>query len=224
MNKKVLYTNDTHNIKKENTKKFIDNIKATIESNEFIERLKITLANFPNQKHESHIRNSLVEFYNKQTNTNQRAFAEHPRFTNIITRKRVAIDFSICSNEVTDFTMELKYNFPKDILKSCVKYNLKKDFINRIYNENGQKVSAFLQIVCETQKSYFNSFEKQWKLNSLSQFQLKDDKMNWENTLITEFKNAVKTVDNTRFELLGKLIIKTNILSAQYYFYIIYRI
>lgn len=210
-------------MEKVNTRKFIDTVKTTIESNEFIERLKINLSNFPNQKHESHIRNSLVEFYNKQANNSQRALAEHPRYKNKETRKRVTIDFSICTNQTTDFTMELKYNFPKDIIKSCVKGNLNKDFINRIYNENGQKVDAFLQIVCETNKSYFSNLEKKWNLNSLSQFQLKDDKMNWENTLINEFENAEKTVKNSKYELLGKQIIKTNALTAQYYFYIIYR-
>ncbi|SDE65349.1 hypothetical protein [Cellulophaga baltica] len=206
-----------------NIKEFIGNIKTTIESTEFNERLKITLLNFPNQKHESHIRNTLVELYNKQKNTNQRAFAEHPRYKNKATKKRATIDFSICTNEITDFTMELKYNFPKDILKFCAKGNLNKDFINRIYNENGQKVDAFLQIVCETNKSYFSSLEKKWNLNSLSQFQLKDDKINWKNTLIDELKNAEKTVENSKHELLGKQTIKTDALPAEYYFYIIYR-
>ena len=206
-----------------NSEKYVKNIRTIIESSEFIEKLKLNLSNFPNQKHESHIRNSLVELYNKKENTNKRAFAEHPRYSNKETKKRVTIDFSICTNEVADFTMELKYNFPKDILKSCVTSNIDKDFTNRIYHENGQKVDAFLQIVCETNKQYLRGFEKKWNLNSLSQFQLKEERTHWENNLINEFKNVEKIVKNSEYEILGKQKIETNDLTALYYFYIIYR-
>ena len=218
-------------MKKDITERFISDIQTIIESKIFTEKLKLDLYNFPNLKLESHVRNSIVELYNiaNNENINQRAFAEHPRYTNEKTKSRATIDFSICTEKVVNFTMELKYNYPRDSTNFTNYLNniLQKDFIDREFDKD-KKVNAFLQIVCKTNKEHFEKLETTWNLNSLSQYQLKDNNISWEKNLLNGFKDVKTLLKETQsvecdYKVLHRQEIKTNGLTMDFTFYILYR-
>ncbi|SDY12453.1 hypothetical protein SAMN05444411_1313 [Lutibacter oricola] len=215
-------------MKKDITEKFISDIQTIITSDIFSKRLKINLSNFPNQKLESHIRNLIVEIYNEE-NSEKRAFGEHPRYKNIKTKARATIDFSICTEKVVNFTMELKYNYPRDssYFSNYLTNILQKDFIEREYDE-GKKVNAFLQIICKTDRENFEEFENKWGLNTLSKYQLNNSKITWEENLLNGFKDVkthLKEKQNVEcdYKVLHKQEIQTNDLKTDFTFYIIYR-
>jgi hypothetical protein len=203
--------------------KYFREIERIIESDCFYKKLSSTLQNYPNQKLENHIRNILVESFNDKNKPNSRAFAEHPRYTDKETKKRISVDFSICKGETVDFTMELKYNFPNDNNQfKNYKGVISKDFITRTYYPEKRKIDAFLLIVCETNLSKQKEFEQDWKLNSLSQYQIKNPKKDWKMNLNKVFKE-IKNELNCEFKILKQQKIITSDLIANFYFYTLYR-
>jgi hypothetical protein len=203
--------------------KYFREIERIIESDCFYKKLSSTLQNYPNQKLENHIRNILVESFNDKNKPNLRAFAEHPRYTDKETKKRISVDFSICKDETVDFTMELKYSFPNDNTQfKNYKGVISKDFITRTYYPEKRKIDTFLLIVCETNLSKQKEFEQDWKLNSLSQYQIKNPKKDWKMNLNKVFKE-IKNELNCEFKILKQQKIITSDLIANFHFYTLYR-
>ena len=201
---------------------YIVQIRQIIKSKEFSEKLSIVHQNFPNQKLENHIRNILVELYNKQSIISQRAFAEHPRYSNKEDKTRVSIDFSICKNEKTLFAMELKYNFPKDNQRfKDYKRVIDKNFVTRKFSSS-EYIDAFLLIVCESNKESLIKFEEKWKLNKLSKYQLKNSEIDWKENLINTFK-TLEIEHKFNYESIENLKTDQINFSSDFYFYFLYR-
>lgn len=205
--------------------------KDPIKGFTFKNRLQGLVDNFYNLKLEIYIRNILVELFNNKYFYENRAIAEYPRNT-FKNRRRVSIDFSLLKNSKVQFTMEMKYNFPKD--STCfLNYNnvIESNFINRKWDEN-RKVDAFLLIVCETERDKLSEIEKnnfEPNLNCLSQYQLTQKQIekfgenSWENNLIKTF-NRYSSQQEFSYRKLHKITL-TNVdgLLFKFHFYILFR-
>ncbi|WP_445736459.1 hypothetical protein [Mariniflexile sp.] len=206
-----------------NNEQYIETIKKIIESKKFNKKLKKKFQNFPNQKLEFHIRNILTEFFNKNETNGLRAFAEHPRYTDKETKKRVSIDFSITKNRNVDFTMEIKYNFPNDSNQFSKYENvINKSFVERTYHLEKREIDSFLLIICDTNRQEQFEFENKWSLNLLSQYQVKKIPSNWEQNILNILGNIKNKVDCEFFRF-SKKTIQTSELTADFHFYILYR-
>lgn len=205
---------------------YIENLIRIIKSDVFKSRLKIGLENFPNLKLESYIRNILVEMVNESSILEQkRAFAEFPRFTNE-NRKRICVDFSISSSTSTVFTMEMKYQFPKDFKDLNYRKVIEKDFCTRKYcAEEDGFVDAFLLIVCDWSEDIDRQtgFEKDWKLNQLSQYQFKKPNGQWRSDILDLFQGVTNDLENCNYKSLEIGGGNTRDFSADFHFHFLYR-
>lgn len=216
-------------------KHYIEKIEDIIQNEKndisFKSRLQVVLDNFFNLKLEIHIRNLLVEIFNKNFESKYRAMAEYPRYT-FKNRKRVSVDFSILKDGKTDFTMEMKYNFPTDdSFFSNYSKVIDSNFINRKWNEE-KNVDAFLLIVGKTDKRFLTDIERDCfepPLNRISQYQLSERQISkngenfWEINLEKVFKHY-GDMDGYSYKKLKNIqLTSRDKLNFEFQFYFLFR-
>ena len=167
-------------MKNDKLKGYITNI---IESDEFFNGLEKINLNYFNLKQESHIRNLLLELFNYKyfhvLRPSYRAVAEYPRGDH----KRVdlsILDLASKSNDKHTYSVELKYQFPKDKeLKNDIEI-IQSDYINR--EVDGKKTDMFILVVAswkvQAKKEYDAKFIMGEGLNAHM-----NEKDEWKTTL-----------------------------------------
>ena len=121
--------------------KMFNQLLSIIESDEFKYKLNELNDNFFNLKQEIHIRNLLVELFNRDFKGEERAIAEYR-----VPNKDIRIDLALVNknNKENPFKIELKYHFPKDKGEfSKYQESIQKHFDDRESN-------GFILIVCNS--------------------------------------------------------------------------
>lgn len=185
-------------------------------SKAFKEKLEFICLNYSNIKQESHIRNAILELFNNKNLENQRAFAEHPR------ENGRRVDLSIVnlenSGKEDKFTIEFKYNFPKDANAFRSYERIIKDDFERIID--GIRTSMFIQIVAQWEKDSKKAlYDKKWKIKSnLERFV--DNNNCWLNNIRYWF-NCYKNKEYAFAYEIEPIFTET--LDTKYYFFILSR-
>lgn len=90
----------------------LDNILRNEKFKELLEEIN---SHFHNVKQELYIRNELVKFINNSVENNF-AFSEYPKGS-----KGSAVDLCVISNNKIHTTLEIKYQYPKDLKSTAVR-------------------------------------------------------------------------------------------------------
>jgi hypothetical protein len=157
-----------------------------IKSSEFNATLENININYFNLKQELFIRNSILEMFNKKyCDANYKAFAEHPRLNG----SRVDLSIVDKADSKKPFLVELKYQFPKDVIGQYEKI-IETDFNKK---NIGKQTDLFILIVALWEISEKDQFDKNLEIDSnLSRYQFKKRDKNgsdWEQILLGNFKD-----------------------------------
>ena len=163
--------------------KMFNQLLSIIESDEFKYKLNELNDNFFNLKQEIHIRNLLVELFNRDFKGEERAIAEY-----LVPNKDIRIDLALVNknNKENPFKIELKYHFPKDKGEfSKYQESIQKHFDDRESN-------GFILIVCNSNTEERESFEKGWlpKKTIFSELSLDKNNYKWKENLKEKFRNT----------------------------------
>ncbi|MEY1639121.1 hypothetical protein [Tenuifilum osseticum] len=163
---------------------------SLFQSSEFETILENINNNYPNLKQELFIRNAILESINlkKTTSDSYRAFAEHPRGI-----KGSRIDLSIVDSDKPSmpFLVELKYQYPYDIITFDYSKTIERDFVHQKAKE--KKTDLFVLFMVLWEPIDKNQFDNYWHIDSnLSRYQTKRHDKNgrdWEQILLDNFKS-----------------------------------
>ena len=153
-----------------------------IKSKTFKRKLAKLNDNFFNLKQEIHIRNLLVELFNKKLKKEgERAIAEY-RELQSETDKNIRIDLALSNREEVAL-IELKYHFAND--PQIKKESLKNYFLER------KECDYFISIICNGDKNIRKAYENFWNIETIFAGRYSDN-FEWENILKEQFQ----AVDN----------------------------
>ena len=165
-----------------------------IRSDEFRVQLAELNDNFFNLKQELHIRDLLVELFNKKCKEDERAIAEYREDP----EKNIRIDLALVNkSSKEEILIEFKYHFPKDpqIEK---KQSLKK------YFEEREECHYLISIVCDGSRKGREQFEKEWlnkKTIFASRYSEDTEKTQWKEKLVKELKPLGRSFDSIEIKV-----------------------
>ena len=160
-----------------------------IRSNEFRVQLAELNNNFFNLKQEIHIRNLLLELFNRyHSQEGFRAIAEYPRKPETLEDGRIShtrVDLSLVDreNKENPIKIELKYHFPKD-KGGFSKYE---ESIQKHFRE--RESDGFILIVCDSDTKGRENFENTWLKEETMFSKLSSDDLKWKNNLKEKFED-----------------------------------
>lgn len=185
-------------------------LKEIIESPYFHEFLEKTNHHFFNLKQEHIIRNFLLKKFNESDSVkNKRAFAEFPR------KGQSRVDLGIIStNTKEEYLIELKYHFPKDLVKNEYLVNtINKNIYKRVINK--KKIDLLIIIICEWDKGDYIELLSDFNINTnLNNYQLKNNSV-WRENMIKHWQNNL----TISYDIIQHEINKP--IRAKYDFYLI---
>ena len=153
---------------------------SIIESDEFKEKLNELNDNFFNLKQEIHIRNLLVELFNKKfKKEGERAIAEYRIPNKKASNKNIRIDLALV-NTNKKALIELKYLFPND--PQIEKESLKKYFSER------EECNYLIAIICNGNKHIREAYEHYWGIETIFSGRYSEDSQ-WKELLEKQFKS-----------------------------------
>lgn len=189
-----------------------DHLLSIIESPLLQERLEVICRNYPNQKQELHIRNSILEIFNEcnsPVNSHMKAVAESR-----INGKKV--DLCIVNRNELDnpFKIEFKFQFSKD-------FNRFKKFNSIIQNDFETRESdAFVLIVAHWNKELKAQFDSEWKITpNLNQYicPLNQEQSEWQKNI----RELLKMFQPSHLDIVEKKI--QDPYPVKYTFYLLLR-
>lgn len=172
-----------------------------IRSDEFRVQLAELNNNFFNLKQEIHIRNLLLELFNRyHSQEGFRAIAEYPRKPETLEDGRIShtrVDLSLVDKEEKEnpFKIELKYHFPKD-KGGFLKYeeSIQKHFTDR-------KSDGFILIVCDSDINGRKNFENTWLKEETMFSNLSSNDLKWKNNLKEKFQDENLKAESNFYEI-----------------------
>lgn len=216
-----------------------------LRSPAFKERLDLICKNYSNLKQESHIRNAILELFNKDCPKEYRAFAEHPR--NYGRR----VDLSIINRNDLEhpFTVEFKYNFSRDANSFLDYYNtinddFNRDVLNGIYRDSNKEflkygknkekpsnewkpnlTSLFILIVAQwktDKESVKPVFDDTWGIDSnLSRYVDNSNPAKWKDNIRTCFNVFKQEVGAYAYEVVEPMVVE--VMDTEYHFFLLSR-
>ncbi len=189
-----------------------DHLLSIIESPLLQERLELISRNYPNQKQELHIRNSILEIFNEcnsPVNSHMKAVAESRINGN-------KVDLCIVNRKELDnpFKVEFKFQFSKDFNR-FKKYSsiIQKDF-------EARESDAFVLIVAHWNIGLKAEFDKEWKITpNLNQYICSEDQEQpeWQNNI----RELLKSFQPSHLEIIEKQVEEPY--PVNYTFYLLLR-
>lgn len=150
-----------------------------IKSKTFKRKLAKLNDNFFNLKQEIHIRNLLVELFNKKLKKEgERAIAEYRELQNE-TDKNIRIDLAL-SNRKEVALIELKYHFAND--PQIKKESLKNYFLER------KECNYLIAIICNGNKHIREDYEHYWGIETIFSGRYSEDSQ-WKELLEKQFNS-----------------------------------
>jgi hypothetical protein len=185
-----------------------ETICEIICSEDFKEKLDFICVNYSNLKQESHIRNAILELFNEKNKEDYRAFAEHPR------KNGLRVDLSIApiksNKEEKIFTIEFKYNFPKDAdsfktYDKIINNDFNRDVVAGVYKNRENLLNIFSDqlfegdIKCLNFTSMFILIVAQWETETESKKSIFDKSWGITSKLSRFVDNNDRRLNNIRF-------------------------
>ena len=152
---------------------------SIIESDEFRVQLTELNDNFFNLKQEIHIRNLLVELFNRYFKGEERAIAEYRVPNKKIPNKNIRIDLAL-KNKNEEILIELKYHFAND--PQIREESLRNYFEKRI------ECNYLISIICNGKEKTRNAYEADWGIKTMFGSRYSEDSQ-WKKLLEKQFKS-----------------------------------
>lgn len=159
--------------------KMFKQLLSIIESDEFRVQLNELNDNFFNLKQEIHIRNLLVELFNRYFKGEERAIAEYRVPNKKIPNKNIRIDLAL-KNKNEEILIELKYHFAND--PQIREESLRNYFEKRI------ECNYLISIICNGKEKTRNAYEADWGIKTMFGSRYSEDSQ-WKKLLEKQFKS-----------------------------------
>lgn len=161
--------------------KMFNQLLSIIKSKRFKRKLAKLNDNFFNLKQEIHIRNLLVELFNKKfKKEGERAIAEY----RVDPNKNIRIDLALVNkdNKENPFKIEFKYHFPEDREIKSTKS------LNKYFKERTE-CDYLISIICNDNEKTREQFEKKWLIKNTIFANRYSEGTEWRKKIEEEFKS-----------------------------------
>ena len=159
--------------------KMFKQLLSIIESDEFRVQLTELNDNFFNLKQEIHIRNLLVELFNRYFKGEERAIAEYRVPNKKIPNKNIRIDLALVNNN-KKVLIEFKYLFPNDP-------QIEKESLKNYFSER-EECNYLIAIICNGKEKTRNAYEADWGIKTMFGSRYSEDSQ-WKKLLEKQFKS-----------------------------------
>lgn len=154
----------------------INTLKDIIIKKAFSKELAKINKNFFNLKQELFIRNALVVQYNSICKKNERAVAEHPKYS-----YGAAVDLALLNNNKVQNRIEFKYQYPRGLRCSEVHKELLKD-TNYPKSTSSDYCTDFILVI----------HERSEKINSFSDAGISPIYINWNDKFTSDYNGLLE--------------------------------